>query len=252
MHIGLQLYTVRSFTQNKKDFEITLKKIAKIGYTTIQLSAIGQGIEPEWIREKCDQYGLDIVLTHSDCNRILYDTEALIKEHDILGCKYIGLGCMPERYRYEGWIKQFADDFLEPAKKIAQAGKLFMYHNHNFEFEKIGEKRILEYLLESFTKDQLGITLDTYWVQVAGADITDWIEILKDRIPCVHLKDVEVKNGNQRMAPVMEGNINFVKVLKALKKTCCEHLLVEQDTCYEDPFVSAKKSYDNLAKLEIL
>ena len=36
-----------------------------------------------------------------------------------------------------------------------------------------------------------------------------WIERLKDRIPCVHLKDMQVEGFEQRMAPVMEGNLNF-------------------------------------------
>ena len=34
--------------------------------------------------------GLKIVLTHSDWNRILNDTDRLIEEHDILGCDHIG------------------------------------------------------------------------------------------------------------------------------------------------------------------
>ena len=49
----------------------------------------------------------------------------------------------------------------------------------------------------------MGITLDTYWVAAAGADVCEWIRLLKDRIPCVHLKDMQIKGWNQIMAPVM-------------------------------------------------
>lgn len=65
----------------------------------MQLSAIGGGIRPEKVREICDRLNLKIVVTHIDFNRILFDTEKLIEEHDILGCDYIGLGSMPEQYR---------------------------------------------------------------------------------------------------------------------------------------------------------
>ena len=86
MELGAQLYTVRDFIQTEEDFNRTAKKIADIGYHTVQLSAVGKEIRPERIREICDSHGLKIVLTHIDVNRILYDTEKLIKEHDIYGC----------------------------------------------------------------------------------------------------------------------------------------------------------------------
>ena len=137
MKTGAQLYTVRAYTQTERDFSRTVKKIAEMGYTTVQISAIGKEIRPERVREICEENGLKIVLTHSDVNRILNDTDRLIREHEILGCDHIGLGAMPEKYRTPEWIRYFAEDFKEPAKKIAAAGKRFMYHNHNFEFQKI-------------------------------------------------------------------------------------------------------------------
>ena len=126
MKTGAQLYTIKSYTQNVKDFACSMKKIAEMGYKTVQISAVGKDLKPEQIREICDANGLEIALTHSDPNRILYDTEALIKEHDIMGCRYIGLGMMPERYRTKEWLSHFMDDFKEPAKKIAASGKLLM------------------------------------------------------------------------------------------------------------------------------
>jgi sugar phosphate isomerase/epimerase len=248
MVLGAQLYTLRSFTQNELDLERTLEKVRGIGYSTVQLSAIGAGIKPERIREICDRLGLNIVLTHSDFNRILYDTDRLIEEHNILGCDYIGLGGMPEKYRDPDWFPYFVEDIMAPVRKIASVGKLFMYHNHNFEFEKKNGIRLIERLLEAFGPDEVGFTLDTYWVQAAGCDIVQWINILKDRIPCVHLKDMTVSGMEIRMAPVLEGNMNFPAVFEALRNTNAKYLLVEQDTCYSNPFDCLKMSYDNIAK----
>ena len=85
MKTGAQLYTLRAYTQNEKDFARSMKRVAQIGYSTVQISAVGRDIRPERIREICDGEGLEIVLTHSDVNRILYDTDRLIAEHDIMG-----------------------------------------------------------------------------------------------------------------------------------------------------------------------
>lgn len=249
MILGAQLYTVRAYTQTEKDLDFTLGEIAKIGYTTVQVSGIGPSIKAAAVKDLCDKHNLKIVLTHSDANRILYDTEQLMEEHKMMGCKYIGLGSMPEKYRNQEWISHFSEDYLEAARKIREGGMLFMYHNHDFEFEKVQGKYYMDYLTEEFTSDELGFTLDTYWLQAAGADVCQWIERLSGRIPCIHLKDMAMLRRQAVMAPVLEGNMNFVKILETLKGTGCEYLLVEQDTCQESPFECLKKSYQNLAAL---
>jgi sugar phosphate isomerase/epimerase len=249
MILGAQLYTVRAYTQTERDLDYTLGQIAKIGYTTVQLSAIGAGIKPRTAKELCDKHNLKIVLTHSDANRILNDTEQLIEDHKVMGCNYIGLGSMPDKYRNPEWNEHFHEDYAHAARKMKDAGMLFMYHNHNFEFEKSDGKYYMERLMEEFTPAELGFTLDTYWLQAAGTDVCQWIERLKDRIPCVHLKDMAILRHEAVMAPVMEGNMNFTKILETLKNTNCEYLLVEQDVCQESPFECLKKSYQNLAAL---
>ncbi|QAY67930.1 sugar phosphate isomerase/epimerase family protein [Paenibacillus protaetiae] len=248
MILGAQLYTVRAYLQTEKDIRRTLQKIAEMGYTSVQVSAMGS-IQPATLRAICDELSLQIALTHTNADRIVNETEKVIEEHDILGCNYIGIGAMPDKYRGLDWYGYFAHDFREAAGKIAKAGKLFMYHNHNFEFEKIGGKRLIERLIEDFSPEEMGITLDTYWVQAAGADVCEWIGKLKDRLHCVHLKDMEVRGTAQLMAPVMEGNMNFPAIMKALEQTNAKYALVEQDVCQTSPFECLQTSYNNLAAL---
>lgn len=249
MTLGAQLFTLRDYTQTEKDLDYSLGRVAEMGYQTVQISAIGP-IPAEKVRELCEKHGLKIVLTHTDQNRILNDTEAVIKEHDIMGCEYIGIGMMPMKYCSPEWLWHFADDFREPAKKIAAAGKLLMYHNHNIEFQKFGGKLVMETLMESFAPDEMGFTLDTFWVQKGGGDVCDWFRKLQGRTPCVHLKDMAVREWEPIMAPVMEGNLDFPKILRTLEEIGgVKHLLVEQDVCEGSPFDCLKTSYDNLHKL---
>ncbi len=44
MKTGAQLYTIRTYTQNEKDFARSMKRIAQIGYKTVQISAVGKDI----------------------------------------------------------------------------------------------------------------------------------------------------------------------------------------------------------------
>lgn len=251
MTVGAQLFTLRTYTQTPEDLDYSLGKVAEMGYETVQISAIGP-IPAQTVRDLCDKHGLQIVLTHTDPGRILHDTEAVIQEHDVMGCKYIGIGMMPEKYRHPEWLWRFAEDYKEPAKKIAAAGKLLMYHNHNLEFQKFGGRLVLETLLESFSPEEMGVTLDTYWVQMGGGDVCGWLEALKGRIPCVHLKDMAVRGMEPVMAPVGEGNLPWQKILEVLKaQGGTEHLLVEQDICEGSPFDCLEQSLKNLRALGV-
>ncbi len=248
MQLGAQLYTLRTYTQTLKDFDFTIGEVKKIGYNTVQVSGIGP-ICAQDVKNTCDKHGLQIVLTHTNPDRILNDTDNVINEHKLMGAKYIGIGGMPQKYQTPEWFDHFHSDYIPVAKKIRDAGMMLMYHNHAFEFQKIDGVRMIERLLQAFKKDELGFTLDTYWVQAAGADVCQWLTLMHDRIPCVHLKDMDVKNNKPIMSPVLEGNMNFEGILKTLSTTCCEHMLVEQDECFESPFVCLKKSFDNVKKL---
>ncbi len=151
MLLGAQSYTVRDYTQSVRDFEESMRRIAAIGYKSVQLSAIGP-IPAQARTDICDRYGLSIVLTHTNPDRILNETDKVIREHEILGCDYIGIGMMPQRYQRAEWIDRFSADFTPAAQAIRSAGKRLMYHNHNLEWTRLSDgRRILDVLLEQMS-----------------------------------------------------------------------------------------------------
>lgn len=252
LQLGAQLYTVREFTKTLDDFAETLKKVADIGYRTVQVSATC-AFEADWLAGQLAANGLSCAITHTAPQRIFEETETVIDEHRQFGCRYIGIGMAPGGMERADWYSPFAQTFKPVARKIAKAGALLMYHNHNVEFVRTGNGReiILERLLADFAPEELGITLDTYWVQAGGGDPAWWLRHLRGRVPCIHLKDMAFAPGNglsgMRMAPVYEGNMNFDAILAAAEDAEVQYLLVEQDDCYgEDPFLCLTKSYENL------
>lgn len=252
MKIGAQMFTIREFCKTPEGTIESLEKLAEIGYRYVQYSGCGP-MDPQLLRETCDRLGIKIVITHSPYDRIVNDTENLIKEHDILGCDYIGLGMMPPYARGDrAGLEAFMKMIEEPAKKITAAGKRFGYHNHALEFRKMDGKLIFDRLLDGFAPDQFGVILDTYWVQRGGADIYQWIEKMNGRLYCVHLKDfgVDTDGKTALMMPVGEGNLNFPAIIPAFEKAGAEYAFVEQDNCNgEDPFDCLKRSFDYLKSI---
>lgn len=247
MKLGLQLYTLRKQMQTEEEIERALERVAKIGYTCVQVSGIGK-IEPERLREICDRVGIQIAATHTPSDRILEDTAGVIREHEILGCDYIGLGSIPKEYRNAASYGSYMQHYRRAAEEIAAAGKIFTYHNHAFEFERTAEKELaFDSVLKTFTPRQMMVTLDCYWVNYAGADVCDWIDRLSGRIDCVHLKDMGILNGEIVMLPVTEGNMNYPRIIEHLRAAGTRYAFVEQDNCNgEDPFDCAARSYRHL------
>lgn len=242
MRIGAQLYTVREFCKTTDDFALTLRKVADIGYTTVQVSGTC-AFEPEWLKGELAKNGLECVLTHTKPAAMLEDAVKVANDHHVFGCKHVGLGSYP--FRDEGTPDSFFTEYQPVAQALKENGCYFMYHNHDGEFRKIDGKTIMDHIAERFAADELGFTVDTFWVQAGGADPALWIEKLSGRVPCIHLKDFVY---GRKYAPVGEGNINFDRVFEKAEAAGTRFMLVEQDDCYgEDPFDCLKRSFDFLS-----
>ena len=81
MQIGAQFFTVRQFTKTLDDLSLTLRKVADIGYKTVQLSATCP-FEPEWMKEQLAANGLKCVVTHVRGDRLTEETAAVAAEHE--------------------------------------------------------------------------------------------------------------------------------------------------------------------------
>ena len=212
--------------------------MADIGYRYVQISGTC-AYEPQWLKEQLDKNGLQCVLTHIPGNRLVEDPVQVAKDHDVFGCEYVGLGAYFFNEEKGENMQVFLDDYRPVAKILKANGKTFMYHNHAHEFDRKDGRLLLDQIIEAIP--ELGITLDTYWVQVGGGDPAQWIERLSGRVPCIHLKDCAYK---QKMAVLGEGNINFDRVFQMAEAAGTKYMLVEQDDCNgEDPFDCLKRSY---------
>ena len=245
MIIGAQFYTLRNFCKTLDDFSETLKKVADIGYTSVQISGTC-AYEPEWLRDQLKANGLKCAVTHIPGDKLKADPVKVAHDHDIFDCEYVGLGC----YNFaaeDATTEKFTEEYLPVAKAIHSAGKYFMYHNHDAEFKWENGKTILANLAEKISPELMGFTLDTFWVQAGGGDPAAWIEYLSGRVPCIHLKDYSY---GRKMAVIGEGNINFDRVFKSAEKAGTKYMLVEQAECYgEDPFDCLARSYKYLSSL---
>lgn len=250
MKIGAQFYTIRDFCTTLEDFAQSLKKVADIGYTTVQISGTC-AYPPDWLAEQLKSNGLTCGITHYNYDRVMHETEKVVEEHKTFGCRYIGIGSLPGGLK---GVEPFIALAKPAASKISSLGCHFMYHNHNWEYENTFEngQNVMERLSEAFTAEEMGFTLDTYWVRYSGADLMSEIKRLKGRLPVVHFKDMKLRSdGTKQMQWIGGGNtMNFETLAMAFEDAGTEYAYVEQDNCNgENPFDCLKKSYDYLRSI---
>ena len=246
MIVGAQLYTLRDFCKTLEDLSETLKRVADMGYTAVQLSGVC-AYDGDWMNEELKKYGLAAPLTHTAPNLIKEDPAAVLKNHLAFGCHRIGIGSCPggiSDATYDG----FVENFRPVADYFAENGAKFYYHNHYQEFVRSADgKRFIEKLCEDFPVDKLGFILDTYWVQFAGGDPAEWLTTLKGRVDSIHFKDMTYVNKAHCMVPIGEGNLNWKRIIATAEDLGTEYAFVEQDNCNgEDPFDCMKRSYQFL------
>lgn len=250
--IACQLYTLRNFTKTPDDLARTLARVKQIGYDAVQVSAIGK-MDDQVVADLLKNEGLACCATHVGFERMRDQTEAVIHQHKLWGCRYAAIGGV--NYKSVAEWDKFIAQYNAIAKKFIGSGVQLGYHNHSHELVKYEGKNPLDRMLEGFTRD-IWMEIDVYWITHGGGDPAAWIEKCRGRVPCVHLKDMTVVNDPaigkhvQRMAEVGEGNLNMPAIIKAGRAAGTEWYIVEQDDCYgADPFECIATSLKNVKKL---
>jgi sugar phosphate isomerase/epimerase len=249
LKIAAQMYTLRDFIKTYEDMAATFKRVKEIGYNAIQLSACFN-VEPQRIKELADKENLDICATHISYDRLKNDIEAVIKEHKLWCCKYVGIGAMPEEYRGDAkGIKAFAVEASEIGRRLNASGLKLISHNHKFEFEKFDGLTGMDILLNESDPEALDFEIDTYWVQAGGANPVDWIRKVSGRMDVIHFKDMGIIRDQQVYAEIGEGNLDWPAILKTCESTNVIWAAIEQDECARNPFDSLEISLRNLEKM---
>ncbi len=243
--LAAQLFTLREYTQTPSDIAKTFSKVKKLGYEAVQCSALGP-IDPKELAKVLQNEGLACCATHVALDRLKNERQAVIDEHKLWGCRYTAIGgFFQNSYTTQDWL-DFARDYSAIAKSFQGSGVSLGYHNHSHELARFDGETAFQILFERLDPT-VWMEIDTYWIAHGGGDPIAWIRKASGRIPCVHLKDMAIKpDRTQFMAEVGEGNLNWPGILKACKEAGVEWYIVEQDTCYRDPFESLGISLKNL------
>ena len=187
--VAAQLYTVRDHLKTPADIAASLRRVREIGYRAVQLSGLGP-IDVKELRKLIDDEGLVCCATHEPSNLILNETAAVIDRLSALGCKHTAYP-FPAGFDLSNpsEVQELARKLDAAGAKMREAGLTLSYHNHGHEWARIGDKLIIDIILDETSPENLKAELDTYWVQFGGGDPVAWCKKVAGRMPLLHMKD---------------------------------------------------------------
>ncbi|MBS4172915.1 sugar phosphate isomerase/epimerase [Bacillus sp. FJAT-49736] len=237
--IAVQMYTLRD--ESKKDFSGTLKRVAEIGYDGVELAGYG-GMKPAQLKQVLDNLGLKAISSHIPLDELKTNLETVVEDHQVLDCHFVVCPyLMPDQRKEEDYLSLIS--FLEQAGETCrEAGLTLLYHNHDFELEKLSDGRsALETIFAETHANNVQTELDVYWLTKAGEDPVKWMQRYKNRAPIVHLKDMTV-DEEQFFAELGTGGVDLEGVLKTGQECNVKWWVVEQDFCSRSPLESIEIS----------
>ena len=247
--IGIQLYTIRDLVQ--KDLVGTLYKLAEIGYRTIETAGYQDGKfyghPPVEFKKLVNGIGLNPLSSHSGLT--LDNIDKSIADASDAGMKYLVLPSIPgDKRKTLDDYKKIADDLNKMGEKCKNAGIIFGYHNHAFEFQKMENELPYDLLLENTEADLVTMQLDTYWMIYGGYEPVDYFKKFPGRFKLWHVKDM-VDDPSKESTEIGNGIVDFPSIFKLRKKAGMEYIFLEQEEFKMDTWDSLKISFQYLNQL---
>lgn len=258
--IGIQLYTLRELLA--KDVKSVISNLNKIGYTEVETfygyagpnAAKGfWGLDAKEFKSLLNDNNIVTPSGHYNVNEYLVanGTDDILKSHietaATVGQKYFAIPGLPENVRKTGSIddyKAIAEKFNKAAE-LCKAYKLKLgYHNHNFEFNDLGDGLTgYKILLKETDPATVSFELDLFWAINAGLDPIQLFKQNPGRYKMWHVKDMDKSNRNV-FTEVGTGSIDFKPIFAEAKLAGLTHIFVEQDVIKIDPYNSITQSFN--------
>ena len=266
---GLQLSTVNRLMM--QDFEGTLRKVAEIGYSQVEFSAMGfLGRSAEYVKGLLAELGLNapvgrvtpalpegvmrmpreeamrIFAERGQAKHLVENVSHGMEDALVLGQKVINLPfLMPAEFQSLDQVKRNIEYMNAAGELCAEQGIMFGYHNHDWEFIPLDGVIPYDLMIEQTDPQKVSFQLDSYWIVKGGGSFSDYLSRYAGRFNSCHLKDMDASGDFE---DVGYGAIDFPSFVAEAQAAGARYFFVERDDP-PDPAAAIVRSYEYLRNL---
>lgn len=230
--LGFQTWTIRE--ELGKDFAGTLKKMADMGYESVEMcSPSGYkgpfesliSMAPKEMLRIINNAGLKLESTHYNMNELRTKLDDRISFASESGQKQmiVASSGVPKNAPMSEWIK-FAGELNSIGMKTKNAGVQMGYHNHHMEFEKINGELIYDTLLKHFDPEYVKMQFQVAVINI-GYKASTYFNDYPDRFISAHLADWSYLEN--KSVPLGKGIVDWKEFFESAKKGGVKNIFVE-------------------------
>jgi sugar phosphate isomerase/epimerase len=261
--IGIQLWSVRDAI--REDLDGTLRSLAKAGFNYVEGFGYQDGAwfgkNVKGFKELLKDYDLKMPSAHFEFKSEHYDTKtkSVTDEWKKVVEDALKVG---QRYLISPWTNEkeraSADTYKAYVEKLNKAGEYckahnlkFGYHNHWFEFEKIGTELMYDMLLKGTDTQTVVMEMDVCWVTYAKQNPVEWFKKYPGRFELLHMKDLkeDAEKVEDATTIIGKGVVDFPDILANARKGGVKMFICELESYEKSSVDDVKVCYRNLHKL---
>ncbi len=168
----------------RKDFRGYLDMVKRAGYAGLELFGLPyEEYTPSEMKAIFDEYGLSAPSAHVSVD----DTDKMLEYLPALGTKF--MVCPGIHVESEQDAHEKAALLNRLGEKVKQYGFRYGYHNHNNDFDRYGDKTVIDIFLAETDPDLVTFELDAAWAWRAGVNAADFINAHAGRFDLIHVKE---------------------------------------------------------------
>ena len=234
---GIQLYSLRE--QFKKDIPGTLAFIQKTGIRYVE-GGDSYGMPGPEFRNLLAKNKISVVSIGADYNELDTSIAAVAEKAKAYGAKFVVCFWIP--HKGEQLTKEEADKailvFNKAGKQLAAKGLKLCYHPHGFEFDKIGEGTVFDYLLKKSNPAYINFEMDVFWIKQPGQDPVTLLKKYPGRFKLMHLKDrakgtpgsVNGQADVESNCTLGIGDIDIAEIVRVARKQKVAYMFIEDES----------------------
>jgi sugar phosphate isomerase/epimerase len=230
----------------RQDLDGVLREVAEVGYEGIEGGNLFVIHGENLVRELLAETGLAVAGMHSgyadqtDPRKV----DANIEFLRAVGSKYYINSGVANNDALEGY-ETAAEVFNRVGEQCKQAGLIFCYHNHAWEFKTFDGVKGIHRLMELTDPDLVKLCVDVYWVTIGGEKPAEFIARYADRAIYYHFKD----GAPGDFVELGRGQVDLVAAKEAALTCNPEWIVVEQDRTAKAPKESVDESLKYLRSI---
>ena len=261
--IGLQLWSVRDAL--KDNFDGTIKTIAKTGFNYVEGFGYEKGLwfgkNVKEMRVILKDWELKMPSSHLTFKSEHFDTKTKTVTDEWKKAVDDALK-VGQRYLISPWTDEKERVNLDTYKAFVEKLNIcgaycktqnlkFGYHNHWFEFDKIGDEIMYDVLIKGTESQNVVMEMDVCWVNYAKNNPVEWFKKYPGRFELLHMKDLveDAETTQEATAIIGEGVVDFEEIIKNARKGGVKMYICELENYNKSSVDDVKVSYKALKKL---